>query len=173
MRIAGLLKNDMVDGLGFTVSLWAQGCPFHCTGCHNPETWDFNGGEEVNKYILINDIINAIKANGIRRNFSVLGGEPLCSQNIYDIAEIIKEVRKAYPDIKIFVWTGFTFEDLLAQEDPVVDEIFKNINYLIDGRFEIEKRDVTLLLRGSTNQRVIDVKKLLAGEKNFEFHNFS
>ena len=161
MRIAGLLKNDMVDGMGFSVSLWTQGCPFHCKGCHNPETWDFNGGTEVNIYHLIDDIKKAISANGIERNFSVLGGEPLCSQNIYDVADIIYEVRKAYPNIKIFVWTGFTFENLIAQQDPIVNKILHNIDYLIDGQFEIDKRDVTLWLRGSSNQRVINVKESL------------
>jgi anaerobic ribonucleoside-triphosphate reductase activating protein len=165
MRIAGLLKNDMVDGSGFSVSLWTQGCPFHCEGCHNPETWDFKGGTEVNKYHLVDEILKAISANGIQRNFSVLGGEPLCSQNIYDVADIIKEVRQNYPNIKIFVWTGFQLENLLAQKDPVVNQILQNIDVLIDGQFEIDKRDVTLWLRGSANQRVIDVKKtLLDGE---------
>lgn len=173
MKIAGLLKNDMVDGLGFTVSLWTQGCPFKCLGCHNPETWDFNGGKEVNVYRLIDEIKKAINANGVRRNFSVLGGEPLCSQNIYDIADIICEIKKEYPDIKIFVWTGFTVENLLSQHDPIVNKILNNIDVLIDGQFELDKRDITLWLRGSANQRVIDVKKLLAGEKDFEFHNFS
>ena len=167
MRIAGLLKNDMVDGIGFTVSLWTQGCPFHCEGCHNPETWDFKGGMEVNIYHLIDEIKKAITANGILRNFSVLGGEPLCSQNIYDVAAIIYEVRKAFPTIKIFVWTGFTVETLLAQHDPIVNKILNNIDVLVDGQFDISKRDITLPLRGSSNQRVIDVKKLLAKEENF------
>lgn len=171
MRIAGLLKNDMVDGLGFAVSLWTQGCPFHCKGCHNQETWDFKGGKEVNIYRLIDEIKKAIIANGIQRNFSVLGGEPLCSQNIYEVADIIYEIKKAFPDIKIFVWTGFTIEVLLAQHDPIVNKVLHNIDILIDGQFELDKRDVTLWLRGSKNQRVIDVPKTLIEGKICECNN--
>lgn len=164
MKIAGLLKNDMIDGLGFTVSLWTQGCPFHCSGCHNPETWDFEGGKEVNIIHLIDEIKKAISANGIQRNFSVLGGEPLCSQNLYNVAKIVKEIRAAYPNIKIFIWTGFTLENLWAQENSTLNEILNNIDFLIDGLFEIEQRDVTLFLRGSRNQRVIDIKNSKKGE---------
>lgn len=171
MRIAGLIKNDMVDGLGFSVSLWTQGCPFHCDGCHNPETWDFKGGEEVNIYHLIDEIKKAITANGIQRNFSVLGGEPLCSQNIYEVSDIIYEIRKTFPNIKIFVWTGFTIENLLAQHDPIVNKVLHNIDILIDGQFEIAKRDVTLWLRGSSNQRVIDVPKTIIEGKVCECNN--
>lgn len=164
MKIAGLLKNDMIDGLGFSVSLWTQGCPFHCSGCHNPETWDFERGKEVNIVHLIDEIKKAISANGIQRNFSVLGGEPLCSQNMYDVAKIVKEIRAAYPDIKIFIWTGFTLESLWAQENGTLNEILNNIDFLIDGLFEIEQRDVTLFLRGSRNQRVVDIKNSKKGE---------
>ena len=86
MRIAGLIKNDMVDGSGFCVSLWTQGCPHRCPGCHNPETWDFNGGTIITLNELEKEILEALNANGVERNFSVLGGEPLCEENLYDVA---------------------------------------------------------------------------------------
>lgn len=162
MRIAGLLKNDMVDGLGFSVSLWTQGCPFRCNGCHNPETWDFTGGMVVNRDKLIDEIITSLIANEVQRNFSVLGGEPLALQNCDDVNVIISAVRKVYPNIKIILWTGFTWEKLIDMNEPLVNSILSQIDILIDGQFELDKRDVTLWLRGSSNQRVIDVQKSLA-----------
>ena len=171
MHIAGLLKNDMVDGLGFSVSLWTQGCPFRCRGCHNPETWDPQGGMVANKDTLINEIISSIKANGVIRNFSVLGGEPLSLQNVDDVNVIVSAVRKEYPDIKIMLWTGFTWEKLMDLDEPLVNSILNQIDVLIDGQFELDKRDITLWLRGSSNQRVIDVKESLKQRKVCEFAN--
>ena len=161
MRIAGLIKNDMVDGSGFCVSLWTQGCPHRCPGCHNPETWDFNGGTEITLDELEKEIFEALNANGVERNFSVLGGEPLCEENLYDVAKIISKVRHNFPDRKIFVWTGYTYEELKEKNNPVLNTLFKDIDVLIDGRFEINERDITIWLRGSRNQRVIDMQKTL------------
>ncbi len=161
MRIAGLIKNDMVDGSGFCVSLWTQGCPHRCPGCHNPETWDFNGGTEITLDDLEKEIFEALNANGVERNFSVLGGEPLCEENLYDVAKIISKVRHNFPDRKIFVWTGYIYEELKEKNNSVLNVLFNDIDILIDGRFEIDKRDITLWLRGSRNQRVIDMQKTL------------
>ncbi len=161
MRIAGLIKNDMVDGSGFCVSLWTQGCPHRCPGCHNPETWDFNGGTVMTLDELEKEIFEALNANGVERNFSILGGEPLCEENLYDVAKIISKVRRNFPDRKIFVWTGYTYEELKEKNSLVLNALLNNIDILIDGRFEIDKRDITLWLRGSRNQRVIDMQKTL------------
>lgn len=103
MRVAGLTKNDITNGEGICVSLWVQGCPHRCKGCHNPESWDFNGGEYKNNDILLEEIYEAISANGIQRNFSILGGEPLAPQNINDTYYILWEVKQRYPSIKTFV----------------------------------------------------------------------
>lgn len=154
MRIAGLLKNDFANGQGVCVSLFVQGCPFRCHGCHNPETWDFYGGEPE-PYDIKGQIIKAICANGIVRNFSVLGGEPLCPENIKEISSIIAGIRMAYPSIKIFVWTGYTLEELKNRNDEYVENILSHINVLIDGKFIQAERDITLPLRGSTNQRIL------------------
>jgi len=161
MKIAGLIKNDMVDGSGFCVSLWTQGCPHRCLGCHNPETWDFNGGTVITLDELEKEIFEALNANGVERNFSVLGGEPLCEENLYDVAKIVSKVRHKFPDRKIFVWTGYTYEELKEKNNSVLNALFNDIDILIDGRFEIDNRDVTLWLRGSRNQRVIDMQKTL------------
>ena len=159
MRYAGLMKNDIVDGENVCVSFWTQGCPFHCENCHNPETWDFDGGYEVPEDIR-GEIVKAISANGITRNFSVLGGEPLCEQNLDLVCNIITSVRTAYPNIKIFIWSGYTFKELLERQDERIICILKQANYLIDGRYEDKLRDVTLPLRGCSNQQIIKLDEL-------------
>ena len=155
MRIAELKLNDCVDGEGITVSLWMQGCPLKCKGCHNKCLWDFEGGYDEPE--LKGKIIKAITANGIKRNFSILGGEPLCEENKDTVLEVLKSVRVVYPDIKIYLWTGYTYEFLKSQNDEVINEIFNYIDFLIDGPYIEEERDLTLKLRGSRNQRIIDM----------------
>ena len=154
MKYAGLMENDIVDGEGVCVSLWTQGCPHHCPGCHNPETWDFEGGYEVPEDIR-GKIVKAISANGITRNFSVLGGEPLCEENLDFVLSIITAVRTAYPNIKIYIWSGYTFKELIDKQDPRIINILKQSNVLIDGLYEESLRDITLPLRGSSNQNII------------------
>lgn len=159
VRYAGLDKNDMLNGEGFCVSFWTQGCPHRCKGCHNPETWDFDGGLEIEYSSLIDIIIKSINANGITRNFSVLGGEPFCKENLELVNRVVKDVRKKYPKIKIYCWTGYTYEDLIKNNKA--KQILNQIDVLIDGLFILEQRDITLKLKGSLNQRVIDVKNTL------------
>lgn len=159
-RLAGLKTNDCVDGEGITVSLWTQGCPHRCPGCHNPETWDFEGGYEDSSNSIKGEIIKAISENGILRNFSVLGGEPLCDSNIEEVRSIIVAVRAAYPSIKIFLWTGYSYEELIKRNNTCINDILKKVDILIDGRFIQEERDLTLYLRGSRNQRVINLKEM-------------
>lgn len=132
-------------------------------GCHNPETWDFNGGIEIEYKDLSNKILKAINANGIIRNFSILGGEPLCPENINLVSKILEDIKSFYPNIKIYCWTGGTYEELIKEE-----KYFKALNYtdiLVDGQFILEKRDLTLKFKGSSNQRVIDVQKSLQENK--------
>lgn len=161
MRYAGLMENDFTDGKGVCVSLWVQGCPHACPGCHNPETWDFNGGYEV-PADLRGQIIKAISANGITRNFSILGGEPLCEENLDFVLFIISAVRAAYPDIDIYIWSGYTFDELINQNNEKISQILSYANFLIDGKYEENLRDTTLPLRGSSNQNIIKLDK----EKN-------
>ena len=159
MRYAGLMRNDIVDGEGVCVSFWTQGCPHKCKNCHNPETWDFNGGYEVPEDIR-GEIVKAISANGITRNFSILGGEPLCEQNLDLVYNIVTSVRTAYPNIKIFIWSGYTFKELIERQDERIISILKQANYLIDGRYEDNLRDITLPLRGSSNQNIIKLDEI-------------
>lgn len=153
MRYAGINKNDFVNGHGICVSFWAQGCPHRCSECHNPETWDYDGGFEYTTDIKW-EIIKAINENNILRNFSVLGGEPMAQQNLKLIEDLVKSVRTAYPTIKIFLWTGYSLENLKNQNNPLINSILSNINFLIDGLYLKEERNLSLLLRGSNNQKV-------------------
>lgn len=159
MKYAGLIENDFANGEGVCVSLFVQGCPHHCPGCHNPETWDFDGGYNIPDDIR-GQIVKAISANGVTRNFSILGGEPLCEQNLDFVLKIISAIRIAYPHIKIYIWTGYTLDQLLNKKDDRIFKIFKQANYLIDGRYEESLRDITLPLRGSSNQKIIKLDEI-------------
>ena len=157
IRIAGLNGNDFVNGEGVSVSLFLQGCHFHCKGCHNPETWNPEGGIEVDEGDLIQQILTLINANNITRNLSILGGEPLdTEQKRYFLRELIIRVRYYYPEIKIVLWTGYKYNDIKDKED--FKYILENIDYLIEGPFKIEERDITLKWRGSRNQNIINTR---------------
>lgn len=149
MRYAGLIENDIVDSDdGICVSLWMQGCPHHCKGCHNPETWDFNGGIEIDREKLAENVINSLTQNGVKRNFSILGGEPLAEENLENTLYIINRIRNKFPKIKIYLWTGYTIENLKIKD-------LKKIDVIIDGLYDEKLRDVSLPLRGSSNQRIL------------------
>lgn len=159
MRYAGLIQNDTTAGNGICVSLYTQGCPHHCIGCHNPETWKYNDGKEFTQE-TIDLIIQSLNKNGIHRDLCILGGEPLINRNINMLKSLLEQAKAKYPDIKIYVWTGYTWEELM-QNQPVKQTILPLIDVLIDGRFILKKRDITLHMRGSSNQRVINVQKSL------------
>ena len=159
MRIAGINENDIADcDDGVCVSLWVQGCPHHCEECHNPETWDFNGGESIDREKVLAALTEAINKNGIKRHLSILGGEPLAPQNIDDVIWVAQKVKEKYPDIKIYLWTGYTIQDLMSRgkEDSYYNMLAKCINILIDGKYDKTKRDVSLRLRGSKNQHIYE-----------------
>ena len=161
MRYSSIKPNDSINGEGVCVSLFVQGCEGKCPNCFNKETWNFNGGKPFGGREL-QYIKRSLTANGIKRNFSILGGEPLHSNNIKEVTTIINEIKTFDNSIKIYVWTGYLYEDLLKKYG---EKIFKNIDILIDGRFEMKEKDVTLKLRGSSNQRIIDVPKTLKEHK--------
>jgi len=158
MRYANLITEDLVNGEGICVSLFMQGCHFHCPGCHNPETWDFNGGREIDIDTLLANIIEALGRNKIERNFSILGGEPLAPENIGYTMTIIYAVRLTYPDIKIFLWTGYEADEL--PKDKVAQRIYSCVDKMIIGRFILAERDTTLALMGSRNQQVLTKEKI-------------
>lgn len=164
MRYSKIKNNDIVNGEGIMMSLWTQGCPHHCKGCFNAETWAFNGGMEFTKenedYIL-----NNINASNVSRDLSILGGEPLCEQNVEGVISLCKKFKEVYPEKKIYIWTGYTVEEF----NETQKEVLKYIDVLIDGQFKIDLKNLSLKLRGSSNQRVIDVKNTLSNNKIITF----
>lgn len=157
-RYAAILPNDVSNGEGICVSFFVQGCPHHCPGCFNPETWDFSGGKIYNNKTKW-DIIKLICDNNIIRNFCVLGGEPLATQNLAMTEEVVRVVRQSYPNIKIYLWTGYTMEEIKSLSNDYIKSILNNIDILIDGRFIEEEKDLSLPLRGSRNQNIWEKKK--------------
>ena len=158
MKYAGIIKNDVAAGKGVCVTFFVQGCDTHCPGCHNQGTWDFDGGYEFTQD-TINSIINALNANGVQRNLCIMGGEPLHERNQFLVQLLIQEVKKVYPDIKVYLWTGYIYEDLIEKHEKILQNILQEIDVLIDGPFIQEQRDITLAMRGSKNQRILNLKE--------------
>lgn len=158
MRYAGLIKNDFSASPGVAVSFYTQGCPHKCGGCHNPETWDFNGGLEFNSQVL-DEIIEALTANGIKRSLCILGGEPLCQENEFLTYLVIRHIKDHLPDTEIYVWTGYTYDELKNENRLRVNQILDLTTCLIDGPYIQSERDITLPMRGSRNQRVLYLDK--------------
>ncbi len=153
MRYAGIIKNDFSAAPGVSVTFFTQGCPHRCEGCHNPETWDFEGGEEVTHDTILN-VIEAITANGLHRNLCIMGGEPLCPENQFLTNLIINSVKEKLPDTKVYLWTGYYLKDLDFNNNRI-EQILDKVDYIIDGPFEKDKRDITLFMRGSSNQHIL------------------
>lgn len=153
MRYASIRKMDISNGPGLRVSIFFQGCPFHCKNCFNPETWDFNGGEEYTSEVQ-KRVLDLAKLSHIK-GLSILGGEPLDDKNINGVLELAKSFKEKYPDKTIWLWTGNTFDN---KKDK---EIMKYLDVVVDGQYKDELRDPRLKWKGSSNQRVIDVKKSL------------
>lgn len=160
MKYADLKYNDVANGPGVNVSFWVQGCPHHCSGCHNPETWDFEKGKEFTNEVFT-EIFQALQANGIHRDFCILGGEPLCEQNQLLTLLLINTVKDKLPDTKIYIWTGYYYKDLIKQTtNGKLQEILKKADVLIDGPYIQSQRDITLSMRGSKNQSIINLKEI-------------
>ena len=163
MRYAGIIRNDIAGGEGVCVSFFTQGCPHKCKGCYNPETWAFDGGKEFTNETLEN-LIKYMSDNGITRNLNIMGGEPLCEENAFLVNLIIKQVKEVFPDIKIYIWTGYTYEHLEKYGSSRIQWILNHIDYLIDGPYKEEQRDITLAMRGSRNQRILNMKEIRHGK---------
>ena len=154
MRYANIIENDIVDSIsGINVSFWCQGCLFHCPNCHNPQTWDLNGGQELpQNYKEI--ILELLHKNGIDRGLSILGGEPLLEQNRQIVSHLIDFIKNESPNTIIYLWSGFTYKQLKKSKDLRLKNILNKVDYFIDGLYDESKRDVALKLRGSSNQNV-------------------
>ena len=161
MRYNVVRKMDISNGPGVRVSVFMQGCEFHCKNCFNPETWDFEGGKEFNSE-TINDVLNLCDPKYIK-GLSILGGEPLHPKNIDATTKLAKAFKDKYPNKNIWVWSGFKFDEYLKDK-----EVLNYIDVLVDGRYSDELHDPTLKWKGSSNQRVIDVQKSLKNSQVIE-----
>lgn len=151
IRIAGVVRESIVDGPGLRFVIFGQGCPHHCQECHNEETWDFEGGYDCE----IKKILDAIDENPLLDGVTFSGGEPFSQPGQF--AAIGREVKKK--NLNITTFTGFVYEKLLAdsQNNPEISELLEVTDILIDGPYLKSERDLTLKFRGSRNQRVIDL----------------
>ena len=163
MRYASIRRLDISNGEGLGVTLFTQGCPFHCKNCFNPETHDFDGGKEYT-IDTKNAILSLINRAQIKR-FSILGGEPLIERNKKDMIDLCSSIKEIRPDIKIWVYTGNIFENV---KDDWYELLYNYVDVLVDGPYVDSKRDLRLKFRGSSNQRVIDVHKTYCEDKVIE-----
>ena len=153
MRYASIRDLDITNGTDIGVALFVQGCHFHCKNCFNKSTWDFDGGKEFTRETC-NKFMKLVNRPFIKR-VSILGGEPLAKENVDDVCNILKQIKNK----TIWVYTGHTFETVKNYD------IMKYIDYLVDGQYIDELRDLRLKFRGSSNQRIIDVQKSLKENK--------
>lgn len=157
MRYNKIRKMDISNGPGVRVSIFMQGCSFHCKGCFNPETWDFSCGKEFTDE-TINRVLELAGKDYIV-GLSILGGEALHPNNIEGTTKLARMFKEKYPQKNLWVWTGFTFEGLKGKE------VLNYIDTLVDGQFKMELFDPRLKWKGSSNQRVIDVQKSLNNDE--------
>lgn len=151
LRIAGVVQESVVDGRGIRYTVFTQGCPHHCQGCHNPQTHDFEGGKTTTVRRLFHDI----EKNPILKGVTFSGGEPFCQPG--PLVELARLVHGLGKDITTF--TGYTYEQLLEKHDPDIDALLMETDVLIDGPFIEAQKNLELAFRGSENQRVIDMNK--------------
>jgi anaerobic ribonucleoside-triphosphate reductase activating protein len=144
---------DISNGKGIGVSLFTQGCPYRCKNCFNQITWDYEGGKAWDQE-KEDKILSLLAPNYVSR-LSILGGEPLITQNKSDLLSLVKRVKQEYPNKKIWIYTGGTYEEIQNK----YTDILSYVDVLVDGRYVDELRDLKLKFRGSSNQRVIDLNK--------------
>lgn len=161
LRIAGLVNDSIVDGPGFRLAVFTQGCPHNCPGCHNPETHDFNGGSDMDTA----EIILTMESNPLLDGVTLTGGDPFCQP------EACLEVARAAHKLGLNVWaySGWTYEQLL--EDPKKRALLEETDVLVDGPFILAQRTLDKRFMGSKNQRAIDVKASLAQGSAIEIGN--
>lgn len=173
MKYASIRSMDISNGEGVGVSLFVQGCPFHCKNCFNSETWDFNGGKEWTEETK-NKFLKLIDRPYIKR-ISFLGGECLAEQNLDEVLKLTQQIRISFSDKTIWLWTGYSWDDIWEDNKIIIDDyalkvyedykkrqnIISLCDVVIDGEYIDEQRDVSLKWQGSSNQRVINVQESL------------
>lgn len=167
MKYAAIKKCDVANGPGVRVSVFVSGCNHHCKGCFNEKAWDFNYGEDFTDEI-IDKVLNDMNKDYIS-GLSLLGGEPFEIENQKGLVKLVKRVKEKFPNKTIWCYTGFDYEkdimNNMYNKFSETKELINLIDVLVDGKFELDKRNLNLKFRGSENQRLIDVKKSMKENK--------
>lgn len=172
MNYSGIIPEDIANGLGCRVSIFISGCDNKCPGCFNSELWDYNYGKKFSNFTF-NDIVKYIR-NPLIKGITLLGGDPLSLKNVPDVLKFILRYKKYVEKHKadgcfgkdnIWIYSGYTYEELINRNDNDTQQILENCDVLVDGRFEQENKHLGLKFRGSSNQRIIDLKKTIKNNK--------
>ncbi len=155
IRISGICNDSIVDGPGLRLTLFTQGCPHHCLGCHNPQTHDFKGGTKVS----VKEVFKQIKENPLLSGVTLSGGEPFMQAKT--LLPLVKKIKSDL-GLEIAAYSGFTFEQLISGKIKYAKELLEQIDILIDGRFVLAQKSLNLKFKGSKNQRTLDVPASLA-----------
>lgn len=162
MNVSGIVKNSVVDGPGVRMGIFLQGCPHHCKGCHNPDTWDYEG--KCFK-MSVNEILEIFDNDTILSGITLSGGEPFSPIHFKEVSELCKAIKERKRNV--WAYTGYTIEALVDKYPEVKENILPYVDVLVDGPFIIEERDFLCTFRGSKNQKLIDVAKYLKDEENY------
>lgn len=162
MKLCGIEMDSIVDGPGIRMTVFFQGCPHHCEGCHNPETWDYDADCFE---MSVSDVLKLFDNDSILAGITLSGGEPLSPRNFEEIFELVKEIKARGKNVWIF--TGYTIDKVLEKYPNLKSDLFPFVDVLVDGPFVLKKRDLLLDFRGSSNQRLIDMRKYLNNEEDF------
>lgn len=154
---------DISNGEGIGISLFTQGCHFHCKNCFNTEAWDFDGGKEWSEEVK-NDFVR-LAANPHIKRISLLGGEPLANENLDGTLDLVNKIRLAYPDKNIWLYSGYTWEEVFNGDNEIRKEIISRCDVMVDGRYIDDLRDLSLKWRGSANQNVINIHESIKQER--------
>ncbi len=168
MNYGKIFYCDVANGTGCRTALFVSGCTHHCRECFNPETWDFNFGKPFTTDTE-NDIIDSLKPEYIE-GLSILGGEPMEPANQAVLRPFLERVKREVPHASVWIYSGYTFEELTDTDNKRchsenTSAILRLADILVDGRFVVEKKDLTLAFRGSSNQRIIDVQRTLGADR--------
>lgn len=157
LRISGVVKESITDGLGFRYTVFTQGCPHACPGCHNPHTHNFDAG----KLVPVEDIFEEFKQNPLLKGMTLSGGEPFCQPApLARLARMVHEIGK-----DVTAYSGWTYEELLSMNRKDVNALLDEVDLLVDGKFILEQKNLELLFRGSENQRLVDLKQTRSSGK--------
>lgn len=165
MNISGVVHESLVDGIGVRTTIFISGCNHDCKGCQNPNTQNFNDGQEFTLE-LQQEIINKIKANLLTQGITLSGGDPMFSAK--ELVEFISLVKRELNDINIWCYTGYKYEEVRHSKNLDMIDLLKLCDVLVDGKFIEEQKDITLSFRGSKNQRIIDVQESIKQNKVVE-----